>query len=113
MLENYPDLFEVLVNRSYHGQVCRVPKNDFVVLITSSSPLAPYARSRRGRPRGQGNYHGNGGKAASKPTISRCLHVGNVGIKASEEDLKEEFGQFGEIEDIKIVHQGGKGDNSQ
>lgn len=44
----------------------------------------------------------------SKRAISRCLHVGNVGIKASEEDLREEFGVFGEIEDIKIVHQGGK-----
>lgn len=44
----------------------------------------------------------------SKRSISRCLHVGNVGIKASEDDLREEFGVFGEIEDIKIVHQGGK-----
>lgn len=44
----------------------------------------------------------------SKRSISRCLHVGNVGIKASEDDLREEFEVFGEIEDIKIVHQGGK-----
>ena len=46
-------------------------------------------------------------EATSKRPISRCLHVGNVGVKASEEDLCEEFGQFGEIEDVKIVHQGG------
>ena len=43
----------------------------------------------------------------SKRPISRCLHVGNVGVKASEEDLYEEFGKFGEIEDIEVVHQGG------
>ena len=46
----------------------------------------------------------------AKRPISRCLHVGNVGIKASEEDLEKEFGEFGEIEDIKIVHQGGRND---
>ena len=40
-------------------------------------------------------------------TVSRCLHVGNVGVRASEESLRNEFGQFGEIEDVKIVHQGG------
>ena len=40
--------------------------------------------------------------------MSRCLHVGNVGLHASEESLRIEFGQFGEIEDVKIVHQGGR-----
>lgn len=41
-------------------------------------------------------------------TTSRCLHVGNVGLRASEESLRNEFGQYGEIEDVKIVHQGGE-----
>ena len=43
-------------------------------------------------------------------SISRCLHVGNVGIRATEDSLRTEFGKFGSIEDIKIVHQGGMHD---
>ena len=53
------------------------------------------------------NDHDIAGRIGS---ISRCLHVGNVGIRATEESLRAEFGRFGSIEDIKIVHQGGMHD---
>lgn len=43
-----------------------------------------------------------------RPTVSRCLHVGNVGVRTTEDHLRSEFGQFGRIEDVKIVHQGGE-----
>lgn len=111
MLEEYPDLFEVGLREESEGQVNRVPKNDFVTLITNTSQLSPTPRRykvrapmNRPKPR-QDNLQAQ--DVARRP-ISRCLHVGNVGVKATEEDLELEFGEFGEIEDIKIVHQGGR-----
>lgn len=67
-----------------------------------SSSLPKNTEIRKGSQKANIVNEGN-----SKRPISRCLHVGNVGVKASEEDLCEEFGKFGEIEDVKIVHQGG------
>lgn len=117
MLENYPDLFLVDFKCHDDQKVNRIPKNDFVTLVsevpakesasshevvTSPTPASTLDKLR------DSAHSSEQGEPSGKRTVSRCLHVGNVGIKASEEDLRQEFGQFGEIEDIKIVHQGGE-----
>ncbi len=37
-------------------------------------------------------------------TPSRILWVGNIGPDVSEEELEQEFGQFGKIESLRILH---------
>ena len=81
LLESFPQLFKVT----------RIPKNDIVSLVASEETWLGDAAENCEVPR---------------PTVSRCLHVGNVGVRTTEDHLRSEFGQFGRIEDVKIVHQG-------
>jgi len=37
-------------------------------------------------------------------TPTRVLWVGNIGPDVSEEELEQEFGQFGKIESLRILH---------
>ena len=78
-------------------QVTRIPKNDIVSLVATEELWGGDAAESCEVPR---------------PTVSRCLHVGNVGVRTTEEHLRSEFGQFGHIEDVKIVHQGGRVDKA-
>ena len=90
----------------------RIPKNDLVMLlqpgqepglstshVSVSVPVATTPHSTlRISPSEVSNSRGS----------SRCLHLGNVGIRSSEQDIRDEFGVFGCVEDVKIVHQGGE-----
>ncbi|KNB41725.1 hypothetical protein JH06_4905 [Blastocystis sp. subtype 4] len=95
MLEKYPQYFVVT----------RIPKSDFVSLAPE---VITNLSGEKGSlyPEGDTQPSSLSGRAVKLTTVSRCLHVGNVGLHASEESLRIEFGQFGEIEDVKIVHQG-------
>ena len=89
----------------------RIPKNDHVMLVrpgqepgfssSRGSIGVPIATTPHSPPRVSQSEVSN-----SRGT-SRCLHLGNVGIRSSEQDIRDEFGVFGCVEDVKIVHQGG------
>jgi len=52
-------------------------------------------------------YHSvpsNQEEGMSDETPSRVLWVGNIGPEVTEEELSQEFGQFGKIESIRILH---------
>ena len=85
-LEQYPHVFLITL----------CAKNEVISLVpeTSRKLRAPSTSSDRS-------------SLETKRPPARCLHVGNVGAKATLEDLWREFEAFGTVEDVKIVHQGG------
>lgn len=108
--ETHGGLLNLLEEYSSYFRVVRIPKNDLVMLVrpgqepgfssSRGSISVPIATTPHSPPRVSPSEVSN-----SRGT-SRCLHLGNVGIRSSEQDIRDEFGAFGCVEDVKIVHQG-------
>ena len=79
LYEQYPELFSV----------SRIPKNDQVFLVCEKMPEFPERV-----------------KIFNLQKHSRCLHVGNLGPRLNEEDLRKEFNMYGDVREVRIVTQG-------
>ena len=76
----------------------------------SRDTLSDNERDSFGRPIGSHSAHTNGEpnetgdeEGRAREHTSRCLHVGNVPVQLTEQQLYQEFEKFGEVAGLKIV----------
>ncbi|KAK8791671.1 hypothetical protein WA588_001982 [Blastocystis sp. NMH] len=86
--EYYGGLLNLYDTRRDLFQVIRIPKCDMIKLIAQHLPDLPPA-----------SFYG------TAPNHSRCLHIGNMNPRMTEEDLWSECNVFNTVEDIRIVSQ--------
>lgn len=98
--EYYGGLLNLYDTRRDLFQVIRIPKCDMIKLIAQHLPDLPPASFCSFFP----TLSPIDGTA---PNHSRCLHIGNMNPRMTEEDLWSECNVFNTVEDIRIVSQKG------
>ena len=98
--EYYGGLLNLYDTRRDLFQVIRIPKCDMIKLIAQHLPDLPPASFCPFFP----TLSPRDGTA---PNHSRCLHIGNMNPRMTEEDLWSECNVFNTVEDIRIVSQKG------
>lgn len=97
------------------GQTFVVEDNERQISVTKYEEREPKQRERR--PRGRNNQRRNNYRSEKSPVqfeendeSRREIYVSNIPWEAQEEDFREVFGEFGEIEDITIptIHTTGR-----
>jgi hypothetical protein len=84
----------------------RYPEHLLVVVSPSSTPWAPQKSERSPREDGPAERRGESGSVTPRK-IGFCfvmkLYVGNLPYSTTETDLRDLFGQYGQVESVAII----------